>query len=259
MKTIIAMYMDEKTADEAARDLASAGFDRGSMSVATGDPGEAHRGSLLGALSGRGVGRDRAELYSEGVRRGASLVMLDADDSRTEEGVRILDRHGSIDIDRAADRWRQEGWSSYDERAGQLSAADLESERGRFAHDTMDVVQEEVKVGKRAVQRGGVRVHTYVTERPVSRDVELREEQVRVEREPAGERISPAEAEQAFSEGEQEFVVAEHGEEAVVQKEARVVERVRVDTEEETRTEHVEDTERRRDVEVERTDRPGGR
>ena len=257
MKTIVAMYMDEQTADEAARDVSSAGFDRSVISVATGDPGEAHRGALMSALTSRGVGSDRAELYCEGVRRGASLVMLDADESRVEEGVRLLDRHGSIDIDQAAGRWRQEGWAGYEESAAQLAGPELEAERSRFAGDTVEVIEEEVKVGTRPVERGAVRVHTYVTERPVARDVELHEERVRVEREPGGERVSAREAEQAFAEGEKEIVMTEHGEEAVVQKEARVVERVRIESEEEVHTERVEDTERRRDVDVERTDRPG--
>ena len=49
---------------------------------------------------------------------------------------------------------------------------------------------------------------------------------------------------------EDEFVVTARGEEAVVGKEARVVERVHVGKTADTRTEHIEETERRRDVDV---------
>jgi stress response protein YsnF len=43
------------------------------------------------------------------------------------------------------------------------------------------VVEEELQVGKRAVNRGGVRVFSRVVEKPVEEHVQLREENVTVE------------------------------------------------------------------------------
>ncbi len=111
------------------------------------------------------------------------------------------------------------------------------------------VVQEEVKIGKRDVGRGGVRVRTFVTETPVSEQVNLHEERVDVRREPVREPVPIEATHEAFS--EDEFIVTAKGQEPVVEKQAKVVERVHVGKEAETRTETIEEAERRRDVEVE--------
>ena len=50
---------------------------------------------------------------------------------------------------------------------------------------------------------------------------------------------------------EDEYVVTATGEEAVVEKQARVVERVRVEKQAEQHTETIDEVERRRDVAVE--------
>ena len=87
------------------------------------------------------------------------------------------------------------------------------------------------------------------TLRPVQEDVTLREERIDVRRERVDEPISPEAMDSTLT--EDEFVVTAKGEEAVVGKEARVVERVHVGKTADTRTERIEETERRRDVEVE--------
>ena len=56
------------------------------------------------------------------------------------------------------------------------------AERDRFRganRDAIPVVDEELQVGKRAVQRGGGRVHSRVVEQPVEQAVDLREENMR--------------------------------------------------------------------------------
>jgi len=110
------------------------------------------------------------------------------------------------------------------------------------------VTEEELHVGKRAVQRGGVRVYTRVTEKPVEETVRLHDEHVSVERRPVNHPASGAEL-NTFKEGTIE--VTETDEEAVVAKQARVVEEVVVRKDVEERTEKVRDTVRRTDVEVE--------
>jgi uncharacterized protein (TIGR02271 family) len=115
------------------------------------------------------------------------------------------------------------------------------------------VVEEEVAIGKREVERGGVRVRTEVQERPVQEQVNLREEHVRVERRPVDRPASEADIQRAQQSGTME--VREKAEEAVVQKQARVVEEVRVGKEVNERTETVRDTVRKTDVQVEETDK----
>ena len=110
------------------------------------------------------------------------------------------------------------------------------------------VVEEQVQVGKRQVERGGVRVSKRVDERPVEADVNLREERVNVKRMPANRPASEADM-RAFEEGSIELT--EHAEVPVVGKQARVVEEVVVGKDVRERTEKVRDTVRRTDVKVE--------
>ena len=111
----------------------------------------------------------------------------------------------------------------------------------------LPVVEEELRIGKREVQTGGVRVRQEVSERPVEEQVNLREERVSVERRPVDRPIGDAAAFQ-----ERTIEATETSEQAVVAKEARVVEEVVVNKEVEQRAETVRDTVRRTDVKVEK-------
>jgi uncharacterized protein (TIGR02271 family) len=110
------------------------------------------------------------------------------------------------------------------------------------------VVEEQLEVGKRIVERGGVRLYTRVVERPVEETVRLRDERVSVERHPVDRPAGDADL-AAFKEGTIE--VTETDEEAVVSKRTRVVEEVVVNKAVEERTETVRDSARRTEVEVE--------
>ncbi|HEX2529599.1 MAG TPA: YsnF/AvaK domain-containing protein, partial [Geminicoccus sp.] len=104
----------------------------------------------------------------------------------------------------------------------------------------------------REVAGGRVRVRTYVTERPVEEDVNLRSERVTIERRPVDRDVAPGAA--AFQERTIEAV--ERGEEAVVSKTAHVKEEIAIRKDVETHTETVHDTVRSTEVEVD-DDRTG--
>jgi uncharacterized protein (TIGR02271 family) len=110
--------------------------------------------------------------------------------------------------------------------------------------------EEEVKVGKRTVEAGGVRLRKVIRTETVQRPVQLQREEIQVERVPASETHG---SEKAF-EGEDLYIPLRR-EEAVVEKETRVREGVRVrktsDTEEQTVAGEV----RKEDVEIEREDK----
>lgn len=112
-------------------------------------------------------------------------------------------------------------------------------------------MQEELQVGKRTLDRGGVRVVQRVSEQPVREVVRLREEHAMVDRR-AVDRPATAADLDTFKEGTIE--VREMTEEPVVAKTARVVEEVRVGKEVREREETVEDRVRRKDVDVQRLD-----
>lgn len=200
-------------------------------------------GGIIGGLAKIGVPEEEAHRYSEGVRRGGTLVTLTADDASAERAVDIMNRHGAVDIERRAAQWRQAGWSRFDEKAAPLTAR----ERTREREAVLPVVEEEVKVGKREVSRGGVRVYSHIVETPVEEKVTLREERAKVERRPVDRPVTAAEGE-AFK--EQTIEIRETAEEPVVSKTARVKEEVVVGKEAAERTETVRETVRRTEVEV---------
>lgn len=112
---------------------------------------------------------------------------------------------------------------------------------------TLQVVEEELVVGKREVERGGVRVTSHIVETPVEEQITLRDETVTVERRKVDRPITAAD--QAFQ--EQSITLTETDEEAVVGKTARVREEILIGKEATQRTETVRDTVRSTEVEVE--------
>ncbi len=114
----------------------------------------------------------------------------------------------------------------------------------------LPVIEEQLRLGKRTVEKGAARVSTKVTEVPVEESVTLREENVTVERRPVDRAVENAPA--AFQEGTIE--VTEMAEVPVVAKEARVVEEVVVGKNVTEHTETVRDTVKRTDVDVVETD-----
>ena len=119
--------------------------------------------------------------------------------------------------------------------------------RSLESDEVVQAAEEQLVVGKREVGRGGVRVRSYVTERPVEEQVELRQERVTVERRPVDRAVQAGDA--AFQERTIEAV--ERGEEAVVSKTARVTEEIGIRKDVERETETVRDTVRKQEIEVE--------
>ena len=93
-----------------------------------------------------------------------------------------------------------------------------------------------------------MRVKRVVSEREVEAQVTLRDETIKVDRQTVNRSV--ADTDDLFS--EKTIELTETDEEAVVAKEARVVEEIVVGKEVENRTETVRDTVRRADVEIER-------
>lgn len=232
-------------------------------------------GGLLGGLVGLGIPDEDAEVYAEGIRRGGALVAVNTSDDRVDSVAMIMQQHNVIDIDERASQWRSSGWTGFDANAQPYTSHEIDTFRtstagtttgGRMdasatvdaparrdldrGEEVLPVVEEELQIGKRQVQRGGVRVHTKTEERPVEEQVNLREERVHVERRPVDREVTNADM-NAFKEAS--FEVTETAEEPVVAKRARVIEEVVVRKDVEERTETVRDTVRRQDVHVHET------
>lgn len=120
--------------------------------------------------------------------------------------------------------------------------------------EVVPIVEEEVAIGKRAVEGGTIRVRSHVETETVGEDVRLRDEHVEVERRPVDKTLRGDAADAAFK--DRKVSVTEHDEEAVVSKEARVTEEVVVKKDADEHVEHVEETVRKTDVEVDRDRKP---
>jgi uncharacterized protein (TIGR02271 family) len=233
-------------------------------------------GGLISGLTRLGVPEEDADYYAEGVRRGGTLISVEASDEKAGRAVTIMKRHGAVEIDKRAAEWRNDGWSGFDSNVTETaydafaggnqtnaSVSEVTAEHQRLTTEpraatkgqvAVPVVEEQLQVGKREVERGGVRLQTRVTEKPVEESVELREEHVNVERRPVDYTFHGTESE-AFKESLVE--IREAYEELVVNKKARVVEEVVVNKDVEQRTETVHETLRRTDVNVEPIDNTG--
>lgn len=216
--------------------------------------------------------REYRDVYSESVRRGHCIMTIDANsEEQLNRASQVVQRFNVVDIDERRDAWKQQGWKGYDASAPRYTQDEIRRDResylgtrtsaaaargtgtaarasGTTEQTRIPVVEEELKVGKREVQRGGVRVFKRVQDKPVHESVQLRDEKVKVERRPVDKAATQADLD-AFKEGSVEL--RESAEEAVVRKDARVVEEVVVGKEVRNRTEQINDTVRRTDVDVE--------
>jgi uncharacterized protein (TIGR02271 family) len=266
--TLVAVFDNRGDAQRAKEDLLASGFARSSVRLSEGDPaGEAsvqprskpEDTSIAASIKhffsdifGTDRGQD-ARMYSEAVTRGHYVLTLIADsEPEVERAADIVERHGPIDIDEHAQQWRaggvqQSGAMSQQGATGQGGKYQGSQQRGAESQ-AIPVIQEELKVGKREVQRGGVRIFQRVVETPVEQTVGLREEHVSVERHPVDRPVSPADVD-AFRETTIEL--RESAEEAVIEKTARVVEEVVVGKDVTERKENISDTVRRTEVDVE--------
>ncbi|RYC70949.1 MULTISPECIES: YsnF/AvaK domain-containing protein [Spirosoma] len=138
-----------------------------------------------------------------------------------------------------------------DRTVAERDVAYTDQDRVVDADQTIKVIQEDLQVGKRDVERGGVRVRSRIVERPVEESLRLREERVHVQRTPVN-RPANADDLNAFQEGQIEL--REHAEIPVVSKTANVVEEISIGKEVSEREETIRDTVRSTDVDIENLD-----
>ena len=117
--------------------------------------------------------------------------------------------------------------------------------------ERVPVVEEELRVGKREVARGGARVRSFTREAQAEEQVSLNDEIVEVDSRPSGRRLSDSELEGGGLFKERVFEIAEMREEPVVTKIAVVREEVIVRKTVKERTETIRDTVRHTEVQVE--------
>ena len=220
--------------------------------------------------------------YAEGISRGGYLLTAEVDEDEADQACRILEESNSVDFDSREQEWRgNDSWSGFagaGSPMGSRSAMEdstygstggtgtsgLGTSTGQsglgstgttgthgqtVAEEHIPIVEEQLKVGKREVNRGGVRVRSYVREVPVHEQVTLREEHVDVERRPVNQSASAAGLTGDIFQ-EKNIELTETSEEAVVAKEAQVREELVVRKTAEEHVENIDETVRRTEVDV---------
>lgn len=183
-------------------------------------------------------------VYDQTIANGGTVVTVTVDDAQAPLVVDLLTRHHPRDLDEQ---------TVHDTVPPEAGAAT--SHFGTDKEAVIPLSEEQIEVGKRAVDRGTTRVRRYVVRTPVEQPVTLRDEQVTIERRRP---LAPGEPapEGAFEERTTE--VHTTSEEPVVSKTPHVAEEVVVRKDAHERTETVHDTVRREQVDIEE-DRDGAK
>lgn len=228
---VIAMYESADQAQKVVNKIVGIGCSEEAIDLLSNE-GHAER-VLVAKLTSHGMEEDEAALVAKAIGRGCAMVAVDADEEEAKDARDIMEKFGARD---------------FHELAAEMKRSEQGESSGEQSSQSVPVVEEEVSIGTRKVQRGGVRVTSTVSERPVKESVTLREESVDVERKQADRGLSPEEAEEAFK--EQSIELTETAEEAVINKEARVVGEVSLQKTSEEHEEEVTATARRTEVDV---------
>ncbi|MFD2514984.1 YsnF/AvaK domain-containing protein [Pontibacter locisalis] len=238
--TVVGVFETSNEAQTALQQLVNSGFERDNIDIAPQAASKATDhdkdndsiGSFFRNLFGSD---DRSKHYSDYARTGAIVTVHAKSAQEADRAAGILDRNGAVDLDE-----RTSGPVTGKETTGRDTAS---------TGTTIPVIEEEMQVGKRSMETGGVRVRSRIIERPVEEHLRLREEHVRVERRPVDRPATDRDI-NSFKEGDIEM--KEHAEVPIVNKEARVVEEVNVSKGVEEHEENIRDTVRKTDVEVDK-------
>lgn len=252
--TVVAIFENFEQAREAASNLYSNGFNDSNVDLSVQDPGQtsgsrgttdqnARRddndnsvGSFFDNLFGND--NDDSRKYSDVGSRGTILTVHARSADEANKASKILDQYGAMDVNESYEKGRR--------REGSNTESAHRSES-----DSIPVIEEELQVGKREVQSGGVRIKSRIIEKPVEEKIRLRSENVSINRKPA-DRAATKDEMDNFKEGTVE--VTETHEKPVVNKDSRVVEEVNLEKNVNEREETIKDTVRGTHVETEKYD-----
>ncbi len=246
-QTVVGFFDNSSEAQRAVEQLQQRGISRDRIDISSGrNSGSAQVSSDRGE-SGNGISNffrdlfggdnDESDRYTRVGNSADSIVTVHAQSrDEAEMAADLLDDCGAIDVDE-----RASGYSN----ASNLSSGTM----SRSEETSIPRVQEDLEVGKRSVETGGVRVRSRIVERPVEEHIRLREENVQVERTPVN-RLASSDELNNFQNADIELT--ERAEVPVVHKEARVVEEIRVSKEVSEHDETIRDTVRDTEIDVER-------
>ncbi len=251
-RTIGALYNTSSDAERARGALLSAGIDSSDIHVVdasrTNSPGStqaatpttgsaASHAGFFGSVKHLFMPEAETRTYAEGVRQGGTFLAVTTTEEDCDQVIQILESSNPMDLEQSEKDWFPAGSSALASASGSALSG--------TANDKLEVMEENIKVGRRDVDRGSVRIRSYVVEQPFSEQVTLREEHVGIDRRVVDR---PLDATDSFT--DKTIELEEMGEEAVVQKTARVKEEISLRKDVGQRSETISDTVRHTEVEI---------
>ncbi len=268
-RTIVAVFDSRAAAQNAREKLLGLGIKEDEIGItdqtaqsASGEELRGERGGFWTHVKEMFMPDEDRAAIDESIRRGGFVLSARASDQRADEAIACMERAGAIDLDQRTSEWRASGWNGTSTSAS--SASSSHSGNARTTEQpsesaTLPVVEEQLRVGKREINRGSVRARSYIVEEPVEEQVHLRDEHVEVERRPVNEPTRPvAQGSPEDLLKERAVEMTETAEQAVVGKEATVTEEVRLKKTAGERVENVRESLRHTEVDVQdgRTESP---
>src|SRR3954471_12027165 len=101
-RTIVALFDTAAEAEQASQHLA--------MDVG-GVRGEVYGSGRMKELSSLSILSDDIAAFSEGIRRGGTVLYAEVPDGKFEAVAAILEADGAVDINEREAVWRREGWT----------------------------------------------------------------------------------------------------------------------------------------------------
>lgn len=245
--TVIGVFESPSNAKKAAQELLDNGFNSSNVDLLIQESAENREyskrekdDSISGFFQSLFGDNDEANNHYYVAERGAVITVHTDTMEEAERAADLLDQNGAVNANETVSQMRGNT---------QTQTSTGTTNRDMTGENTIPIIEEKINVGKREVNTGGVRLRSRIVEKPVEQNLRLRTEHVTVERNRVDRAVTGADMEN-FKEGTIE--VTEKAEVANVQKEARVVEEVKIKKEVENRDETIRESVRRQDVDVEK-------
>ena len=247
-QTVVGIFNNSNEARNAVDQLLNNGFDERNVDYARGSESETYTSNENIDDNESGISRffknlfgddDESARYSRAAKGGYLVTVHAGSIEEARRASELLDEYGAVDIDEK-DR-------EYDTRNRNM-ADTIDLDDANDESRKIPVIEENLQVGKRIVETGGVRPRSRIIEKPVEETIRLREEHITVERNKVNRPVSNDELDNF---DEETIEVRERREVPVVSKQASVVEEVSLDKTVDHHDETIRDNVRRKDVEVE--------
>lgn len=259
-KTVVGLFSTMAQAQQVKQQLLSNGYEPSNVRVVASSEANTTSSTTSSATgTGAGIGEKISNYfreltggdetahrgYTSGVQSGGAVLAVTVADAQANEIAAFLKQQGARELEGGSPS-TSAATTGYAANTGYTSGT--ASTANVTGETVIPIIEEQVVVGKREVDHGGVRVYSHVVEIPVEAEVVLREEHITVDRQPVNRAATEADF-QAGKGGAIELNAM--AEEAVVGKSSRVVEEVRLGKTSSEHTEAIHETVRKTEVEVE--------